>query len=880
MKDKTLQQMGSAKSYHPSILLSKCPLFILLILVFSCQARAQLVEYKQSDSVISKCSLDSLAAQLDLVSDKMNLSQYRDGLLIIESVLEKMNQFNGIPDFYIVDAWLKAASLYSLLDEYEKALSTCNKALIHSKKCFGELSDQYAQALDLLSFIYYQRGDLDKALLLGLQSCELFSKIPYTPNYIYALNDLAAYYFDSGNYENAIAIGLQVQSKALSEWGSNNAFYINSLNNQARFYAGTGDVDNAILYSEEALRTCVETGQIKTYSYARSLEHLANYYYLQSNNLHAINYAETALPLLDSLFGNCSFEYINVERDLARFYIGIEEYEKASEYIKDLEKKVENTIIRAFSTMPSRERAMYWNWYNEWYYYYLPCYCKQIGSDELFAMLYNASLFSKGLLLATDIEERKLYDNNNNKGVLFELHRAIKESDNLLYQNLGITQQQDSINQVIDSLNLYLDGESSYFSSFIESQRVRWEDIQKKMKNNEIAIEFIKIEEGTKVYYAALTIKKDYDVPRFTVLFDYDDLCNIPQETYYWEPSLGRMVWGNLLEEMAGSNSVLFSPTGIFQCIGIENIPISDSETISDLYSLYRLTSTKAILQRDYEIHHSKSILYGGLNYDYHLLDSIDERINESKDTIPFDLYRGISQRGGFKEIPKTLQEVTEIASMLADSYLKCEVYTNNSGTEQSLRELSGSAINILHIASHADYIPFDKMVNRKMITDNLLESDNYIYSVEDVAMTRSFLVFAGVNSLLDSVVEITDQKNDGVLTAMEISELYFQDLDLVVLSACNTGLGALSEDGVIGLQRGFKKAGAKSILMSLWKVDDKATELLMVEFYRNYLSGVGKAQSLKNAQKYVRDYTDKNGDRIYKYPYYWAGFVLLDALN
>jgi hypothetical protein len=868
--------MVSIKSYYTAFGVSKRLLLFLLALAFSCQVRAQLINSARLDNLPPKTTLDSLIAQLDVVSRQMDLSQYQEGLTAIESILDKMGQLDSVPDFYLIDAWIKAASLYSLLDECEKALPMCNKALIHSKKCFGEKNEQYAQSLDLLSFIYYQRGDIDKALLLGKQSCDLFLELPYSPNYIYALNDLAAYYFDSGDCENAISIGLLVQKKALSEWGSNNAFYINTLNNLARFFAGIGDVDNAILYSEEALRTCVETGQKSTYSYARSLEHLANYYYQQNDFQLAINYAENALPVLDSLFGNSSFEYINVLRDLARFYIGVENKEKATLCIEELERKVEGAIIRAFATMSSKERASYWNWYNEWYYYYLPLYCERIRSDDLFAILYNSSLFSKGLLLSADIEERKLYDDGEIDGVsslFLDLKKAYKESDKLFYKNQGVTHEQDSINQIIDSLSFLLANRSPYYGLAIQSQRVRWEDIQNRLGNNEVAIEFIKIEDEPEVYYAALTLKKDYAAPRFTMLFNYNELCDVPQESYYRKPLLGKLIWSNLIDELSGSDGVFFSPTGVLHGIGIEYLPVTDSTTISDLFSLYRLTSTREILHRDHENRHFRAVLFGGLNYDCRLADSVSVNKTDTTGFLSYDLYRGISRKGGFREIPKTLQEVTQIAQILVDSFPKCEVYTNNAGTEQSFRELSGSTVNILHLATHGDFIPFDRTINHQIISDRLLETDHRCYSKEDLAMTRSFVVFSGVNALMDTSLVVSDQTNDGVLTAMEVSELNFRDLDLVVLSACNTGLGALSEDGVIGLQRGFKKAGANALIMSLWKVEDEPTMYLMTHFYQYLMEGDGINFAFHKAQNMLKSQYGTSGARPY-----WASFILLDA--
>ena len=96
----------------------------------------------------------------------------------------------------------------------------------------------------------------------------------------------------------------------------------------------------------------------------------------------------------------------------------------------------------------------------------------------------------------------------------------------------------------------------------------------------------------------------------------------------------------------------------------------------------------------------------------------------------------------------------------------------------------------------------------------------------------------------------------------------------MVVLSACDTGLGNVTGEGVFGLQRGFKKAGVESLLMSLWPVDDQATQMLMVEFYKQLLSGKPKNQALINAQKLVRD------TKGFESPEYWAGFILLDGIN
>ena len=122
----------------------------------------------------------------------------------------------------------------------------------------------------------------------------------------------------------------------------------------------------------------------------------------------------------------------------------------------------------------------------------------------------------------------------------------------------------------------------------------------------------------------------------------------------------------------------------------------------------------------------------------------------------------------------------------------------------------------------------------------------------------------------------IPEGYDDGILTAQEISSLDLSGMKLVVLSACQTGDGEITGDGVFGLQRGFKKAGVQSLLMSLWPVDDAATSLLMTEFYRNWvIKKLKKYDALEQAKQTVRLHKDRGWDN----PKYWAAFILLDDL-
>ena len=134
--------------------------------------------------------------------------------------------------------------------------------------------------------------------------------------------------------------------------------------------------------------------------------------------------------------------------------------------------------------------------------------------------------------------------------------------------------------------------------------------------------------------------------------------------------------------------------------------------------------------------------------------------------------------------------------------------------------------------------------------------------------MQRSGLLLSGGNKAWKGEV-VPEGVEDGVLTAAEISELDFNSCNIVVLSACETGLGDITDEGVLGLQRAFKNAGVNTIIMSLWEVDDAATSLMMQSFYTNLLKGKSKRDSFIIAQNEVK--------KIYSDPRYWAAFIMLD---
>ncbi len=332
--------------------------------------------------------------------------------------------------------------------------------------------------------------------------------------------------------------------------------------------------------------------------------------------------------------------------------------------------------------------------------------------------------------------------------------------------------------------------------------------------------------------------------------------------------------WPSIQQHLSGIDRVYFSPSGELYSTPIENY-------IEDGRDYIRVSSTREVVlsnERNKETEQSMK-LYGGLVYNMTLDDitEVNEKYKREETLRPVNhrSSRDVLTRLGFSYLKETLKEVKDIEQIAKNANAQCELITGIDGTEESLRAVSGKKYSMLHFATHGFYWTQDeaedKLSDRKF--SFLMFENEHPKHVEDKSMTRSGLIFSGANWALNGK-DMPEGVEDGIATAQEIARLDLRGCDLVVLSACQTGLGEISGEGVFGLQRGFKKAGVRSILMSLWEVDDLATQMLMTEFYKHYLNGESKTSSLRKAQQYVKS------QEGFEDPMYWAGFILLDGLN
>lgn len=492
---------------------------------------------------------------------------------------------------------------------------------------------------------------------------------------------------------------------------------------------------------------------------------------------------------------------------------------------------------------------------------------------------YEALMHNKGLSLAADNNFKFMAIESGNKEIKSLYRRLIRaqqtydelfskytsdfakykdEFDDELCDFPRLKKLRTVIPQIKDSIFDIANTDYLYINKFF----ISWKQIQDKLSDNEICIEFSEIKlDSLNSRYVALLIDKSHPYPQFFNLCNKESIKNVDVKQDNGLNKLFEQIWEPMMEALKNKDKIYFSPDGLLYSLPLEYALPNKT--------LCRISNSKELLKLNDSKDHLNIVAYGGLDY-----DSKETPLNDSH-----SISRGTSSSGVIRgvrgSLPGSLAEVEKIKGIVTrKNNTTIRIYKGKEGTEESFYKLEDSNFNILHISTHGFYYTPEDIEERKSEKNKYSFIDFNNENLEASLMTHSGLLLSGANHVLRGE-NIPKGSEDGVLTAKEIADTNLSFCDMVVLSACQSGLGIITTEGVYGLQLGFKKAGVHTILMSLWDVDDNATQILLVEFYRQLLAGVSAHNSLKIAQQHLRQQ-----GLNYQNPYYWAGFIPLDALN
>jgi len=426
------------------------------------------------------------------------------------------------------------------------------------------------------------------------------------------------------------------------------------------------------------------------------------------------------------------------------------------------------------------------------------------------------------------------------------------------------------------------------------SEIIDYDRIKEKLKESEIAIEFLVVNNRIDFHhvnnrYGALIVRKQDKYPIFVDICDYDALSWIS----FSSPSKAPIAYANNLYSIRDTRlfDILWKPLVPFisphsilyvsKAGDLNNInlaAISDgTQRMGDLYDIHNVMSASSIpTGPDSKETFSSAYLCGGIDYDTSLADMTIKAHQETNSTFSGNVaYRGLDDRGHLGALQTSLFEIMAIKETIKNSIAKIKIVSGKEATEESFKRLNGQSPDIVHISTHGFY--YQPYLNNIIALGNPQSSDVYFSKRNGRLNSGSQLqynglFFSGANNAWN-FNKYTEGVDDGVLTGDEIAALDFSNTKLVVLSACQTGLGEISEiDGNMGLIKAFKIAGVKHIISTLWNVSDQATTIFMQEFYKQLVIQKNVHKAFNKAVN-----TFRSTNETYANPYYWAGFVMLD---
>lgn len=892
------------------------------------QALAAVAEHDEDDTFMHKA--------LDLSKTLATIGRHPEAISWGEKALKASRRLHGPHSVEYAEALSDLAGCYSRAGNYSKALSTGMEALQIREKVLGNESAEYAQSVNNIARYHSYLGDYIEAVSKGRKAMELRGSIFGTdsPEYAQSASNLAGYFSRIGNYEEAIRLGetalnirerklgkesedyaqslnnlakyhyfigdyeqslhLQEQVLSLRErlLGKHHPDYATALSNMADYLLKTGDAEKALAYGKEALDIRQETLGTEHPEYAESLSNMASYHYAHGDYAEAARYGREALELRRRLLGDQHLSYAHSLCKMAAYFSANEEPDSAATYAFEATGRYSQAILNTFADLTSKERDLFWMRVKPWFANTLPQLVAQNPTPKMVASAYNATLLAKGLLLNSELEMANLLVESGDSA-LIDSYRQLQANQALLTLQYSLpksrrTVNTDSLQRTITKQERHLVKRSKAYGNYTKPLRVEWQRILRQLGAKDVAVEFLcyRSRQGEE-QYAAIVLSRDYPQPVFVPLTTGKVLSGVRSKDIYTTGAVSALVWRPLLPYIENAQNIYFAPAGELYNIGIESLPHwDDSEVLlMDRWTFYRLSSTREIaLARERKRKAFEAVtIYGGVTYD---TDTQGKKTSSRK-------------KKGAKYLPGTRKEAEEIGNTVSENGIPSIVHLSTQASEHSFKGLSGHAPSVIHIATHGFYWTDSEVREGGM--DEKLQFLTMYGNMDDAdkALTRSGLLLAGANNTLTG--SGYRKGDDGILTAKEISMLDLRGVDLLVLSACQTGLGKVTGDGVFGLQRGFKKAGANAIMMSLWKVDDRATRILMTHFYNYLMEGIDKHEALRRAQTDLRTMDVKvearNSSRraissrakrarkskmtkLYADPYYWAAFILLDGVE
>lgn len=749
------------------------------------------------------------ACRMDEARTLKYKGEYKQALTSLQNILDELG--SSAPRKEIES---EMASCYSLSGDYEKAISLYNGVL--------KQDPTNAAIQNNLALCYARIGDYSRSLAMQEQALRL------TPDNAELLANIATTYFQQGEYSKALQTNERALESIRNKQGEQTAAYAAALVNKAACLAMMDRTDEALAANEQALAIQNAVLGANHIAVASTMNNIADCHYRRLDFQQALESLQMAAQIRKNVLGEKHPDYILTINNIATCYLALGDrtsYAKCKQQCLDW---MLRDVKQNFTWLTEQQRQLFMQ-------QRAPLLEGIIASSCPDGLQYDKQLLTKGLLLSSAVELERIMHEAKDAEIerLFGELRTIRLELDGLYAQPADAQDRlriEQLNRQAETAEQQLLSRSQAYGNLTRSLTYHWQDVQKTLKDNEIAIEFAKAGFGDDAQFVALVLRKGWSAPECVSIGKQKDYAEYIQKRFraYEYEELGNAVWHDVLAAAGAKDGevIYFSPDGFLYQMGIEYLT-ADGKLMNDTYQMYRLSSTRLLCQRPKHSSKQDMTLFGGLLY--------------GKDNTKGEM---------FQYLPATLKEVQNISALYPGS----KTITGAEGTEEAFYAMSGQSPTQLHIATHGFYIHGDKALQMASNT----RSAGFIQigansEIADNSMSRTGLLMCGAEAGWTGTA--STQHQDGVLTAREIMLTDLHTTELAVLSACQTGMGDIEADGVAGLQRGLKMAGVQTMMMSLWDVNDEATGMLMTTFYEGILQGKPKHEALRDAQEKVRTF-------------------------
>ncbi len=770
------------------------------------------------------------------------------------------------------------AILYRYQGFFAKAEPLHQEAQAIRETVLGKKNMDYMASCTNLGILYSDQGLYEKAEPFYLEAKNIVGELLGKEDFEYATacNNLAILYGDLRRYDEEEKLYLEAKLICEAKKATQDVFYATLCTNLATLYTRKKRYNEAELLYSDAKKIREDLLGKNSPDYALSCLNLGVFYktqgfYTKAERLllEAKDVQENSLGKKHSSFANCCY-------NLAKLYESEKKYEKAYALYHDVAQIKREQTETLFPSFSEREKQAYWK-NTRFYFTALSNFSQRyaIEKSEVVASLYDQILFTKGIIFSSTQKMKNAILNSGDTLLIkqFNQWKKQRETYTKLYQ-LPLEQQKarnldlEAMKGKINDLEKELSKKSALFGQNVQTKNYKWQEVKAKLAKNEVVIEIIASDSA---YIALFLTAQTNNCPDFYI---FKNVRSLEEDhlTYYnnciqfkitdtisynafWKPIADKLHYLN----KKGFKKIYFSPDGVFHQLSLNTLKNPQSgKFLLDEANIQLIGSSRDLIEMNKE---SKDLSQSAANYQACLLGypiygyPVDKSSPDFARAAVFSgVQAAVGMSGSVSLLPGTKKEVENVFGLFNQKKLKVNLLLAENATEEALKNLKSPTI--LHVATHGFFIPEI--------------SDKEVKSIQD-AMNRNLLKnpFMRSGLLLAGCQKPNPEGEDGILTAEEVMNLTLDNTELVVMSACETGLGDIQAgEGVFGLQRAFQQAGAKSVLMSLWKVDDEATQTLMTEFYMALLKGQSKRQAFKTAQMNLK--------KRFPEPYYWGAFVMV----